>query len=465
MKRVSCISPIDNSVLVTRDYADNNKIKSILDKAKAAQIAWQGTKIKDRVDIIAKFVENMEAMNGEIVPELAKQMGRPVVFEGEMGPFKERSAYMSNIAPQALAPYIPDNDSEDNITRYIERVPLGVVLVIAPWNYPFITAVNGVVPALLAGNAVILKHATQTLLVGERFAEAMANSGMPDNVFNNVLIDHDQVADMLQSGLINHITFTGSVAGGKAIEKAAAGTFATMNLELGGKDAAYVCDDANLPLTVADLVSGAFFNAGQCCCGIERIYVHKAVFDDFLDLFVAETKKLKLGNPLDKSTTLGPMANIRFANTVRKQISDAIAAGAQPLIDRKLFPADDGKTAYLAPQVLINVNHSMDVMMEESFGPVVGIMKVDDDQTAVKLINDSYYGLTASIWTKQQQRASQIGRNIESGIVFMNRCDYVDPRLVWSGVKNTGRGASLSKYGFDALTRPKSYHLRRGNFC
>ena len=333
-------------------------------------------------------------------------------------------------------------------------------MVIAPWNYPFMTAINTIMPALMAGNVIVLKHAAQTLLVGERLAKAFEIAGLPKGVFQNIVLTHQGTEKLLGSGLIDHVNFTGSVGGGRAIEKALAGTFATLGLELGGKDPAYVRADADLNYAVENLVDGAFFYAGQCCCGIERVYVHESLYDRFVEGFVDLTSQYKLGNPLDEATTLGPMAQARFAAWIREQTDEALRKGAKAHIDTSKFEADKEGTPYLAPQVLTDVNHQMSVMREESFGPVVGIMKVKDDEEALQFMNDSPYGLTASIWTEDVQAAAEIGDRIETGTVFMNRCDYLDPALVWTGVKDTGKGAALSEIGFHNLTRPKSFHFR-----
>jgi acyl-CoA reductase-like NAD-dependent aldehyde dehydrogenase len=342
----------------------------------------------------------------------------------------------------------------------VKRDPLGVVFTIAPWNYPYLTAVNSVIPALMAGNTVVLKHAAQTLLVAERFQKAFDKAKLPKGVFQHLVLTHKQTADIISGGHANMVCFTGSVAGGKAMEQAAAGRFINVGLELGGKDPAYVRPDANLKHAVENLVDGAFFNSGQSCCGIERIYVHKKVWTDFVDGFVDLTKTYVLGNPLEEATTLGPLVRPEAAEFVRKQIKSAIRAGAKAHIDTKSFALDKPGSAYMAPQVLTSVNHQMSVMTEESFGPVVGIMKVSGDDEAIDLMNDSPYGLTAAIWTEDAQAAQAIGDEIATGTVFMNRCDYLDPALTWTGVKNTGRGATLSMIGYEALTRPKSYHLR-----
>jgi acyl-CoA reductase-like NAD-dependent aldehyde dehydrogenase len=352
-------------------------------------------------------------------------------------------------------------EDSDRFRRVLAREPLGLVLVIAPWNYPYLTAVNTIAPALAAGNAVFLKHATQTILAGERFAAAFEAAGLPEGLFTNVRLTHDGVENLIAARAFDYINFTGSVGGGKAIERAAAGTFAGVGLELGGKDPGYARADADLDSAVAGLIDGAMFNSGQCCCGIERIYVHERLFDGFVEKAKALVEGYKLGSPLDPQTTLGPMAHIRFADEVRTQTREAVAAGAKPLIDPKRFPADTGTTAYLAPQILVDVDHSMRVMRDESFGPVVGIMKVASDEEAIRLMNDSPFGLTAAVWTNDADAAARIGREIETGTIYMNRCDYLDPALCWTGCKDTGRGASLSTLGYLSVTRSKSYHLRK----
>ncbi|MDQ0470790.1 aldehyde dehydrogenase family protein [Labrys wisconsinensis] len=459
MSDIVCISPIDGKELVRRPAASDAGIEAALAAARAAEKAWRRLSIQERSAYVLKFLDAMLAMNQEVVPELAQQMGRPVRYGGEFRGFEERVRYMVRIAESSLAPLVPDDD-RPGFRRAVRREPLGVVLVVAPWNYPFMTAVNTVAPALIAGNAVILKHASQTILVGERFQKAMDAAGLPKGVFQNLVLTHEQTSKLLAGGRVDHCNFTGSVEGGRAVERAAAGTFTTLGLELGGKDPAYVRADARLDHAVENLVDGAFYNSGQCCCGIERIYVHDSLYDRFVDGFVGLTRHYVLGNPLDEATTLGPMANVRFADWVRKQTAEALAKGAKAHVDTAAYAADTGSTAYLAPQVLTHVDHSMSVMREESFGPVVGIIKVKSDEEAIALMNDSPYGLTAAIWTEDLDAAERIGAEIETGTVFTNRCDYLDPGLAWTGVKDTGRGVGLSKLGFEALTQPKSYHLR-----
>jgi acyl-CoA reductase-like NAD-dependent aldehyde dehydrogenase len=458
MGLVTCRSPIDDKVIAERPTMSAAEITAAIDAARTAQRAWARVSIADRAAYILRFLEALRAANPEVVRELALQMGRPVRYGGEFRSLEERVKYMVSIAETALAPIVPPPKA--GFKRLIERAPVGVVLTIAPWNYPYLTAVNTIVPALMAGNAVLLKAASQTLLTGDRFQAALDKAGLPAGLFRSLTLSHEDTARVISSGMVNHIAFTGSVEGGRTIERAAAGTFTTMGLELGGKDPAYVRADANIEHAIENLVDGAFFNTGQSCCGIERIYVAAQHYDRFVEGFVALTKAYVLGDPLDEATTLGPMAAPRFATAVREHITAATKQGAKALIDPAQFKRHSNTSAWLAPQVLTGVDHTMAVMTQETFGPVAGIMKVRDDAEAVRLMNDSPYGLTASIWTADLDAAERLGQQIDTGTVFANRCDYLDPALAWTGVKDTGRGTSLSSIGYDMLTRPKSYHLR-----
>ncbi len=458
MTMIRCISPVNGEVYAERPAMPLELAKQAVAQARLAQKSWAKRPLDERVKLVLAGVARLNEMVDEVVPELAWQMGRPVRYGGEFKGFNERSNYVASIAADALKPLVVEES--DRFERRIEREPHGVVFVIAPWNYPYMTAINTVAPALMAGNTVILKHASQTILVGERMVRAFVEAGVPADVFQNLFLDHDTTAALIAARSFDFINFTGSVEGGRSIERAAAGTFTGLGLELGGKDPGYVMEDADLDAAVDTLMDGATYNSGQCCCGIERIYVHESLYDAFVEKSVAWVSNYKLGNPLDPETTLGPMANKRFAATVRNQIADAVSKGAKALIDPRLFPQDDGG-AYLAPQVLVDVDHSMEFMREETFGPAVGIMKVKSDAEATELMNDSQYGLTASLWTKDAERAARIGRDLETGTVFMNRADYLDPALCWTGVKETGRGGSLSILGFHNLTRPKSFHLKK----
>ncbi len=459
MSTVRIVSPVDGSVVAEKPLATQAEIDAAVARGAEAQQAWRTTSIEERAERCTAAVDAMVAMADDIVPELAWQMGRPVRFgPGEIGGFEERARHMIAIAPQALAPVDPG--PKPGFQRHIAREPLGLVFTIAPWNYPYLTAVNSIVPALMAGNAVILKHAANTLLVGDRFQQAFDTAGLPEGLFRHLVLGHDQAGALIEGGSVDMVCFTGSVPAGRVIEDAAAGGFIPVGLELGGKDPAYVRADANLAHAIENVVDGAFFNSGQSCCGIERIYVHRARYDEFVAGVVDLVGGYVLDDPLDPATTLGPVIKPAAADFVRGQIDEAVAAGARALLDPTAFDRDEPGSAYLAPQVLTGVDHGMRVMTEESFGPVVGIMPVDDDDEAVALMNDSDLGLTAAVWTEDADAALAIGRRLETGTVFMNRCDYLDPALAWTGVKNTGRGCTLSELGYGALTRPKSFHFR-----
>jgi acyl-CoA reductase-like NAD-dependent aldehyde dehydrogenase len=454
------ISPVDGSVFAEFDLASPAAIDAMLETATRAQRRWKEVPVEERAAIGRRAVQLMVDAADEIATELTWQMGRPVTqspFEVRRG-FQERAKYMIDIAAGALADIAIE--PKEGFQRFIRREPVGVVLVLAPWNYPYLASVNGVIPALMAGNSVILKVSQQTPRVAERYAEAFKEAELPDGVFQHLQASHEDVGRMIGDGRIKFVSFTGSVDGGCAVQRAASRQFIGTNLELGGKDPAYVRADAQLDGTIENLVDGAYFNAGQSCCAVERIYVHRDVYDRFVDGFVALTRQYRLGNPLAPETTLGPMVRAGSAEFVREQIAEAIAQGARSLIDPREFLADRTGTPYVAPQVLVDVNHRMRVMTEETFGPVIGVMRVDDDDEAVALMNDSRYALTASIWTSDTDAAIRIGDRVETGTWFLNRCDYLDPALAWTGVKDSGRGCSLSKLGYESLTRPKSFHLR-----
>jgi acyl-CoA reductase-like NAD-dependent aldehyde dehydrogenase len=453
------ISPVDGSIYVERPLETAAGIERTLDSARRAQRRWAALPLEERCGILGRAVDSFVAKAGAIALEITWQMGRPIGHApGEIRGFEERARYMLALAPQALAAINPGEKA--GFRRRIKRVPLGVVVVVAPWNYPYLTAVNAVLPALIAGNAVILKHSAQTPLCAERFLEAFASAGVPSGVFQFLHLSHANTARLIADPRVAGICFTGSVAGGRAVVAAAAASFAGAGLELGGKDPAYVRADANLAHAIDTLTDGAFFNAGQSCCGIKRIYVAAPRYEEFVAGVVDLTRKYRLGSPLDPQTTLGPMVRRSAAEAVRSQVRDAVARGARQLIDEACFPASITGTPYIAPQVLVGVDHSMAIMRDETFGPAVGIMEVATDEEAVRLMNDSEFGLTAAIFSADAERAEMLGDELQTGTVFLNRCDYLDPALAWTGVKNSGRGCTLSSVGFEQLTRPKSYHFR-----
>ena len=454
------ISPVDGSVCAEYELASPADIDAALDLASRVQRGWKQVPIAERAAICRRAIDLMVARTDNLASELTWQMGRPIAhspLEIRRG-FQERATYMIDIAARALADIAIE--PKEGFHRFIRREPLGVVLVIAPWNYPYLVSVNAVIPSLMAGNSVVLKVSQQTPLVAGRYAEAFSEAGLPNGVFQFLHASHEDVARMIGDRRVAFVSFTGSVEGGCAVQAAAARRFIATNLELGGNDPAYVRPDATLESAIANLVDGTYFNAGQSCCGVERIYVHQDVYRRFVDGFVELTRQYVLGNPFAADTTLGPMVRPSAAASVRGQIAEAVARGARPLIDRREFPTDREGTPYLAPQVLVDVDHRMRVMTEETFGPVVGVMPVKDDNEAIERMNDSRYGLTASIWTADVDAAVRIGDQIETGTWFLNRCDYLDPALAWTGVRDSGRGCSLSRLGYEAVTRPKSFHLR-----
>lgn len=452
-------SPVDGQLYAERAYASPQDIDTTLSMAETAQRQWATTSLETRRQLVHAMLDVLTGQRDAIAEELAWQMGRPIAYGGgEIDGFRDRAEHMAAIAEHALTPVRPAEKL--GFERYIERRPLGVVLVIAAWNYPYLIAVNSLVPALMAGNSVVLKHSGQTALVAERILAAFQQAGMPQGLLSILHLTHQQSTQIIQDARIAHVNFTGSVAGGHAVQNAARGRFIGLGLELGGKDPAYVRADADVQMTAEALVDGSFFNSGQSCCGIERIYVDATIAEALTSRMVAMTQDYRLGNPLRAETTLGPMVRTSAATMVRQQIDQAVAAGAKKLIDNSQFAADAPDTPYLAPQILTHVNHEMAVMREESFGPVVGIMQVASDAEAIALMNDSVYGLTASVWTNDIQAAQAIGRQVPTGTFFMNRCDYLDPGLAWTGIGDTGRGASLSQIGYEQLTRPMSFHLK-----
>lgn len=452
-------SPIDNSLYVERSFASQQDIDNVLNKAQSAEKLWRLSSLAEREEYCTVAIDTLVANKEAIAEEISWQMGRPIRYaQGEIKGLEERARYMIAAAKSALAPI--ELPQTPGFIRYIKREPLGVLLVIAPWNYPFLTAVNAIIPAIMAGNVVVLKHSAQTPLVAERFDQAFKQACLPEGVFQYLHLDHASTEQLIQSPAINSIAFTGSVEGGEMVEQAAAGRFIPVGLELGGKDPAYIRADADLDHAVETSIDGAFFNSGQSCCGIERIYVHESVYEEYVRKAVELVKQYKLGRSDNPETTLGPLVRASAADFIRDQINEALEQGAVAHINSQDFKMDVPGTPYMAPQILTQVNHQMRIMTEETFGPVVGIMSVRSDEEAVSLMNDSIYGLTAAVFTKDIEKGIAIGEQLQTGTFFINRCDYLDPALAWTGVKNSGRGCTLSSIGYETLTRPKSFHIK-----
>ncbi|HQR25295.1 MAG TPA: aldehyde dehydrogenase family protein, partial [Steroidobacteraceae bacterium] len=450
---------VDGRVYVERTLAVPAQIEAALESARIAQRLWRGVPMPERAAILGRFCDEFESRRDEIARELTWQMGRPIRYApNEVRGTLERARHMIAIEPEALADIAVGPKA--GFRRFLRREPLGVVFTVAAWNYPYLIAVNSVVPALMAGNSVVLKHSAQTPLCAERFEECLRAAGLPEGVFQALHLSHADTERVIRDPRVDFVAFTGSVAGGHAVQRAAADRFIGTGLELGGCDPAYVRHDANLAHAIENLVDGAYFNSGQSCCGIQRVYVHERLYDAFVEGWIDLARKYVLGSPVDAATTLGPVVRTAAADEIRRQVAATVAAGARAVIDEREFPASKAGTPYLAPQVLLDVDQSMPVMREEIFGPVAGIMKVRSDEEAIALMNDSAFGLTAAVWTADVDAAVSIGDRVQTGTWFMNRCDYLDPALAWVGVKDSGRGCTLSVVGYEHLTRPKSFHLR-----
>lgn len=457
MSRFDIVSPVDGSVFASPEVLSASTADERVSAAHKVQPDWAALPLAERLEFCRAFIDAFRRQEERIARELTWQMGRPQAFSPkEVARLVERAEAMIGAAERGLASL--DLPGQDGAVRRVERVPHGVCLVVAPWNYPYLTAINTILPALIAGNAVILKPAAQTALTGERFADAFRSAGLPDAVFNNALVSHETVARWIGARMVDFVSFTGSVRGGSAIERAAAGAFLPVSLELGGKDPAYVRADADLEFSAAELVDGSFFNSGQSCCGVERIYVDRTVYPAFLERFVRLAEATQhLGDPTRSTTTLGPVVSTHAADGIRRQVADALGQGAR-IVSGTGMETSHGP--YLPATVLTEVDHSMAVMTEETFGPTVGIMPVDGDDAAIRLMNDSRYGLSASVWTSDRAAGAAILGRVATGTGFVNRCDYLDPGLAWVGIKDSGRGCSLSELGFHHVTRPKSLYAR-----
>jgi len=450
------INPANETVYRTIEPTLDTELASILKRMRRAQQAWRDVPVERRVEICRPFLDAFRSMKEQVALEITRQMGKPIrQARREVDTMLDRAETMMRLAPQALADDVLA--PKPGFRRFIRHEPLGIVLDIPAWNYPLLIAVNVVVPALLAGNAVLIKHARLTPLCGDAFVEAFRRTELPPDLIASIHVTHDTVGKLIEARAVDFISFTGSVEGGRQVYQEASRQLLDMGLELGGKDPALVCEDCDFQFTVENLVDGAFYNCGQSCCAVERIYVMRPLFERFVDAYVAEVEKYVIGDPEDERTTLGPLAQRKAVEFMEFQVQDAVAKGARVLTGGKRLP---GRGYYFQPAVLVNVDHSMSVMMEESFGPVIGIMAVDSEEEAVRLMNDSPYGLTASIWTQDPERGERLGHQVATGTLYVNRCDYLDPELAWVGIKDSGHGCTLSHLGYLYLTRPKSFHIR-----
>ncbi len=435
-----------------------DRLDVIVAQARRAHRVIAAWSLDERLALCERWIAAFEAKTESIAAEITQQMGKPLAHSrGEVRGTISRARAMMALAPKRLADEVLP--PLDGFYRKIAHEPVGVVLDIAAWNYPLLIAVNVVIPAVLAGDAVLLKHSERSPLCGDAFADAFQAAGAPEHLVQSVHCTHETTAQLVAHPGVDYVCFTGSVRGGRAVQGAAAGLFKPVGLELGGKDAAYICADADLENAVANMVEGATFNAGQSCCAIERVYVDASLYDRFVDASLAHMERLVQGDPMTDGVDLGPMAQSAAIAFLESHVADARTHGARVLTGGSAYSIDS-KGRYFQPTLIADATHSMRVMVEETFGPVLAVSSVASEQEALTRMNDSRYGLTASIWTKDLARAERLAPQLQTGTVFMNRCDYLDPYLPWVGVKDSGRGVSLSHHGFTPLTRLKSYHFR-----
>jgi len=458
-QKLKLVNPSTGETFRELTYHLWDEVKTQLIIADKTQKEWKNSSIESRIQLVQNAMDYFKSNSDIIAQDITRQMGKPISqSKNEVKGAIHRAEICCSLAQDALQDItLPE---KEDYQRFICREPLGVVLDIAAWNYPLLIAVNVVVPAILAGNVIAIKHSSLTPLCAIAFQEAFEHAGAPKGLVTSLIMDHKTTEKAIHSGLIHHLAFTGSVNGGREVQTISSSQFIDVGLELGGKDPAYIREDANIESAVTGVMDGVFYNGGQSCCAVERIYVYETRFDEFVEKAIQFMNKLKIGDPMNENTDLGPMAQESGIKTVAKQLKDATNKGAK--IIHHPGPLPDGEK-FLLPAILTNVDHDMEIMMEETFGPIIGIMAVKSDEEAIRHMNDSPYGLTASVWTNDAEKAVEIGNRIETGTFFMNSCDYLDPYLPWVGVKNSGKGCTLSTLGIQQLTRPKGYNLKFNN--
>jgi acyl-CoA reductase-like NAD-dependent aldehyde dehydrogenase len=472
---LTTISPITLEPIRKTPATTASSLKTLIEAGYEAHLLFNYiTTLGQRIAILSRFLDSLEARADDLALDLTEQMGRPIDYTAaEIKTAVKRGRFLICVAHEVLDPHREGGQfaAEPGFDRWIEKNPLGVIFVIIAWNYPYLILINSLIPALLAGNAILLKPSPQTPSIPKILIDLLVSSGVPHKLVQPVHSgDPELISKIISHPMVPHTVFTGSFEAGLSVARTSSAAeptaanpgFKTYSLELGGNDAAYVRGDVDPKWAAAEILDGAVFNSGQSCCAIERVYVHKDVYDAFVKEIVEAAKKYVIGDPREKGTMLGPVVSAAAADRIRSHIDDAISKGARSLVPADTFASLASlPSTYVPPTILVNVNHKMRVMKEETFGPVVPIMKVNSDDQAVQLMNHSEYGLTASVWTKDEDIGRRFARLVEAGTVFVNRCDHPDPTLAWIGYKNSGKGHSLSRYGFDQFVRLKSYHVKK----
>lgn len=452
---IDVINPATEELITSLLPDTENDIARKFSAVREAQKEWSNTPLKERKSVVARFDKLLAKNKEECARTLTKEMGKPLTQSlREVEGTANRIGFFLEHVEKTMHDETVSKSSDMVETLSFE--PLGVIANISAWNYPYFVGSNVFIPALLTGNAVLYKPSEYASLTGQKIAQLFEEAGLPSALFQTVTGGGDVGARLLEQPL-NGVFFTGSVETGRKIATAVAPRFIRLGLELGGKDPAYVCDDVDVETVAENLVDGAFYNAGQSCCSVERIYIHDKVFNAFTEAFCEKTKKLVVGDPLSESTFIGPLARKAQIRVLNEQVSDAQTKGALVLVTGG---HQEGRGWYYRPVVLGNVDHTMKLMREESFGPIIGLMRVKNDSEAIRLMNDTSYGLTASVHTKNEDRAREILEAVNTGTVYWNCCDRVSPLLPWTGRKDSGMGSTLSKLGIFSFVQPKAWHMR-----
>jgi acyl-CoA reductase-like NAD-dependent aldehyde dehydrogenase len=457
MAGLKVVNPANGKLVATLETDDAKSVRAKYARARDAQPAWARRPLDQRLAAIDRFRGLVIAQTEALAKVLTMEVGKPIAqSRNELKGLLPRLDFFLSETARTLRPRKVFGEPTGKLEERITHEPLGVIANISAWNYPWFVGANVFVPALLAGNAVLYKPSEYASMTGLEIARLLHESGVPEDVFVPVVGAGDVGKELLEQP-VDGVFFTGSYATGRRIAEAVRGRMVKLQLELGGKDPVYVCDDVDVAKAAAAIADGAFYNTGQSCCSVERVYVNEKAYQPFVDAFVAEVRGYVRGDPEDERTYIGPLTRAPQVDVLEAQVKDAVAKGAKVLVGGRRVK---GKGNWFEPTVLVDVSHAMDVMREESFGPVIGIMPARDDEEAVRLMNDTEYGLTAGVYSANRKRAEKILAQVASGSVYWNCCDRVSPRLPWSGVGRSGIGLTLSTYGIETFARPKAWHLR-----